>query len=209
MGLIKTLFDYGHRAYDDLKPRPEKLVPEQRQNEAEDVSYSQIKLSGEQPSKTTPRIEIKTYQQQVGQETAYIQATLRQKVAEYGLAPTTKLSIYRDEIGAVKLEANIPSEIINKIEFDLNQNPDFKQRFLKVSEQSPTLNYLQNVDRIRSTYGTENEVVNTLLSKNSENNSLQAISQRFERLNQVSQKETITASAIENDSSKGSFSIAI
>ncbi len=185
MGLISTLFDYGNQAYEGLKPKQEQAV--NRQNPAtEEVNYPQIRLSGQQPPASKPSVQLRDFQLQLGQDTAYVKTTLRQKLAEYGLPSQTTIRVVRNETGQFEVEGKVPEDIATKIEFDLNQNPDFKMRFLRLSQHAPTLDYLQNVMRLSSLYGGENQVFNSILSENPQNNSLQDISQRFSQMNKVS-----------------------
>lgn len=186
MGLIRTLVDYGQQAYEGLKPPAAARLVAQPTAPQEEVNYPQIKLSGQEPAQPRPKVELKNFQQQLGQDAALVQNTLRQKLAEYGLPGHTQIQVFRDETGNFKLKGNTKPDTAQKIEFDLNQNPDFKQQFLRLAQHRPTLDYLQNINRIKSTYGGENQVLNSLLSENPANNSLQAIAQRFDRLNKAS-----------------------
>jgi hypothetical protein len=185
MGLIRTLVDYGQQAYEGLKPPGESKAAKPQNQTEDEINYPQIKLSGRQPVTSKPRVELKAFQQQIGQDSAQVQNTLRQKLAEYGLPSHTRIQALRDPTGSFKIAGNINPEIARKIEFDLNQNPDFKQQFLRLEQQQPTLDYLQNIMRISSAYGGENQVLNSLLSANPANNSLHDISQRFDRLHKV------------------------
>jgi len=209
MGLIRTLVQYGHQAYDELKPPKANKLLNQPNKTTDEVNYPQIRLSGRQPEVARPKVELKEFKQQIGQDAANIQGMLRQKLAEYNLPHYTRLAVLRDEAGHFKIDGNIKADTARKIEFDLNQNPEFKQQFLRLEQHQPTLDYLQNIMRINSTYGGDNQVLNSLLSSNPDNNSLQAISQRFDRLHRTTQSDTANEIKTAEPAPASSFSIAV
>lgn len=211
MGLIRTLVDYGQQAYEELKPNNVNAAekPSSQDQESNDNNYAQIKLSGQQPIAHKPRLELQSFREQIGQDAASVQTTLRQKLAEYGLPNHTRISLLRDDSGQFKINGNIKPDSARKIEFDLNQNPDFKQQFLRLSQQQPTLDYLHNIARIKSTYGGDNQLMNSLLSENPTNNSLQAISQRFERLHRATSESAANSLNQVNIPSANQFSVVV
>jgi len=208
MGLIRTLVDYGQQAYEELKPNNVNAAEKPSIKVDNDDTDSQIKLSGRQPIAQKPRLELQSFREQIGQDAASVQTTLRQKLAEYGLPNHTRVSLLRDDSGQFKINGKINPDTARKIEFDLNQNPDFKQQFLRLSQQQPTLDYLHNIARIKSSYGGDNQVMNSLLSENPTNNSLQAISQRFERLNKAT-GDTLSNLSHANNTSGSQFSVVV
>ncbi|WP_020407675.1 hypothetical protein [Hahella ganghwensis] len=205
MGLIRTLVDYGQQAYDGLKP-PAKSAEQKVQPPVEEINYPQIQLSGQAAEEQKPRLSVSEFKQLLGQDTAYIQTTIRQKLAEYGANPRTGIQLFRDEHGAIRLNANLPEETRNNIEQDINRNPDFKHRYLRISQNQPTLDYIQNNLNIRQTYGSSNNIFDSLISTDPGNNSLQDLTTRFSNLSksQPRSEETLT----ENQPARG-FSISV
>ncbi|OZG72583.1 hypothetical protein BTA51_15860 [Hahella sp. CCB-MM4] len=181
MGLIRTLVDYGQQAYDGLKP-PAKTADQPAQSAVEDINYPQIKLSGEVQTDQKPKLSVKEFRQSLGQDTAFIQMTIRQKLAEYGANPRANVQLYRDDTGAIRLNGNLPAETAANIEQDINRNPDFKHRYLRISQNQPTLEYIQNNLNIRQTYGSNNSLFDSLISADPANNSLQDLTTRFSNL---------------------------
>lgn len=140
------------------------------------------------------KIPLRDFQSSVGQDRAMIQATLRNKLAEYGLRPNTKIEILRDEQGQLRVQANAPQATLSQISQDLNNNGEFRAAFTRLSQNQPTLDYVANVKKLSSAYGSANKLFNSLVSSHSDNNSLTDIATRYAKL-----KQTIaTESAAQN-----------
>ena len=58
----------------------------------------------------------------------------------------------------------------------------FKSAFDKLSQQEPTLKYVDNVVKISKVYGVQNSLFNSLISDKSEFNKLNDIAHRYETL---------------------------
>ncbi len=189
MGLIRTLVDYGQQAYDGLKQPAAPAAP-QSVAAVEEVHYPQIKLSGVEQQEQKPRLEVKNLKQSLGQDTAFVQTTIRQKLAEYGLPARASIQLYRDDAGAIRIQGTISSEAAGRIEQDINRNPDFKERYLRISQNQPTLDYIQNNLKITTTYGSSNSIFDSLISANPQHNSLQDLTTRFSNLNKAQAVQT-------------------
>ncbi|AZZ91123.1 hypothetical protein EUZ85_10445 [Hahella sp. KA22] len=192
MGLIRTLFEYGNQAYEGLKQPT--AAQQTKAGAAMDnlPEPGTVTLSGQQQEQSSrPRVMIKEFQQGVGQDTAFVQQTLRQKLAEYGVASVRgQVRLGRSETGALEISGAIPTEAKQKIEADINRNPDIKQTFVRLSNQKPALDYVQNVMRLQNAYGGDNSLFSSLLSSNPQNNSLQDIVQRFHKMGSAAAEMT-------------------
>jgi len=205
MGLIRTLVDYGQQAYDGLK-QPAAPSIQQPTATLEEIHYPQIKLSGVEQPEQKPRLEVKNLKQSLGQDTAFVQTTIRQKLAEYELSPKTTVQLYRDNIGVIRIQGNLSADAAGKIEQDINHNPDFKQRYLRISQNQPTLDYIQNNLKISTTYGSSNSIFDALISTDPQNNSLQDLTTRFSNLNK---SQTQQAELNPEYSNRSSFSLTV
>ena len=205
MGLIRTLVDYGQQAYDGLK-QPAAPSIQQPVAALEEVHYPQIKLSGQEQPEQKPRLEVKSLKQSLGQDTAFVQTTIRQKLAEYGLPARTSVQLYRDDVGAIRIQGNLSAEAAGKIEQDINRNPDFKQRYMRISQNQPTLDYIQNNLKISTTYGSSNSIFDALISTDPQNNSLQDLTTRFSNLHKSQGQQSDLTSESGN---RSSFSLTV
>ncbi len=145
-----------------------------------------VTLQGQAPERpVTSKIPLQDFQTSVGQDQAMIQATLRNKLAEYGLRPNTKAEILRDGQGMLRLMANAPQALLSQISQDLNNNGEFRAAFARLSQNQPTLDYVANVKKLSSAYGSANKLFNSLVSTHGDNNSLSDIATRYDNLKQA------------------------
>ncbi len=132
---------------------------------------------------TKPKhVNISSYKSEIGQESSYVKETLKNKLAEYNLNPNTKLNIKKNLFGELEIEGSLRPSDHEKLTIDLNNNAHFKKAFDKLSQQEPTLNYVDNVVKISKAYGVDNSLFDTLISEKSEHNRLNDIAHRYEAL---------------------------
>lgn len=131
------------------------------------------------------QVSIKDFQATVGKDKTFVEATLRNKLAEYGLRPNLKLELGRDAQGNILVTANAPQSLLSQINQDLNNSQEFRAAFHRLSLNQPTLDYVANVRRLSSAYGANNKLFNSLISSQSDNNSLLDIANRYAKLKQT------------------------
>jgi len=128
------------------------------------------------------KIRIDEYKSELGQDKAFVKETLGSKLAEYNLNPNTKLSVAKDPFGQIELKGTLLQSDLEKITHDLNKNPTFKDAFNRLSQQEPTLNYVDNVVKLSSAYGVVNNLFSSLISEETEYNKLNDIAHRYEAM---------------------------
>ncbi|MCP5207010.1 MAG: hypothetical protein H7A01_07395 [Hahellaceae bacterium] len=126
-----------------------------------------------------PQLSLKTFKQSLGQDISFVKETMRNKVAEYGLPPQAKLNVSKDAFGNIAVTGHIQEDTLQHIQSDLNKNQAFKRSFDRISLEEPTLNYLDTANKLSKTYGVGNNIVNAIVSENSEFNSLNDIAHRY------------------------------
>jgi len=167
-------------------PKKAKQAPATPEPTAKILQDDLVTLQGHQQEKpVTSKIPLQDFQTTVGQDRAMIQATLRNKLAEYGLRPNLKAEIVRDESGKLRLLANAPQTVLSQINQDLNNNGEFRAAFTRLSQNQPTLDYVANVKKLSSAYGSANRLFNSLVSSHGDNNSLSDIATRYDNLKQT------------------------
>src|SRR5690606_25102735 len=167
-------------------PKPAKQAAKAPEAAAKILQDDPVTLQGQtQESPLANKIPFQDFQSSVGQDRAMIQATLRNKLAEYGLRPNAKAEILRDEQGKLRLMANAPQTILSQISQDLNNNGEFRAAFTRLSQNQPTLDYVANVKKLSSAYGSANRLFNSLVSNHGDNNSLSDIATRYDNLKQA------------------------
>ena len=128
------------------------------------------------------RVDLETFKSELGQDQAFLKETLKNKLAEYKLNPRTQLAVQKDIYGNIELKGAMRPIDQEKLTTDLNNNKHFKDAFQRLSKQQPTLDYVDNVVKISSTYGVGNNLFNELISEQSEHNNLRDIAHRYESL---------------------------
>jgi hypothetical protein len=126
-----------------------------------------------------PHLSLKTFKQSLGQDISFVKETMRNKIAEYGLPPQAKLNVSKDTFGNIAVTGHVQEETLERIKTDLNKNQAFKRSFDRISLEEPTLNYLDTANKLSKTYGVGNNIVNAIVSENSEFNSLNDIAHRY------------------------------
>tara|TARA_R110001599_G_scaffold3534_5_gene19497 strand:+ start:5138 stop:5773 length:636 start_codon:yes stop_codon:yes gene_type:complete len=141
-----------------------------------------VTLIMQQAANPIKKVKVESFKGELGQEKTFINETLKNKLAEYKLNPNTRLNIQKDAFGQIELEgAALPSDL-ESLSRDLNNNKLFKSSFDKLSQQEPTLKYVDNVVKISKVYGVQNSLFNSLISEQNEFNKLNDIAHRYEAL---------------------------
>ena len=135
-----------------------------------------------QASNPIKKVKVESFKGELGQEKTYINETLKNKLAEYKLNPNTQLTIQKDAFGQIELKGSALPSDLERLNTDLNNNKLFKSAFDKLSQQEPTLKYVDNVVKISKVYGVQNSLFNSLISDKSEFNKLNDIAHRYETL---------------------------
>ncbi|MFT6905618.1 MAG: hypothetical protein ACJAS1_002275 [Oleiphilaceae bacterium] len=145
-----------------------------------------VTLLMQQAANPIKKVKLENFKGELGQEKTFINETLKNKLAEYKLNPNTRLNIQKDAFGHIELEgAALPSDL-ERLTLDLNNNKLFKSAFDKLSQQEPTLKYVDNVVKISKVYGVQNSLFNSLISEQNEFNKLNDIAHRYEALKSTS-----------------------
>lgn len=139
-------------------------------------------LTGGQPKSKTGRLSVSEYRQQVGQDVAYVRETLRHKLAEYGMQPTTQIAAFRSSSGEVKVQGRMPEQPRQRIEQDLNKSTEFRETLKRLSVNEPTLAFVDTALKLNQAYGTSNTVLDTLVSDNAQFNDLQDLVHRHDSI---------------------------
>ncbi len=136
---------------------------------------------GSAPSKTG-RLAVSEYRQQVGQDIAFVKETLRHKLAEYGMKPATQIGVSRSASGEVKIQGRMPEQPRGQIEKDLNNSRDFRDALQRLSVNEPTLAFVDTALKLNQAYGSENIVLDTLVSDDQQFNGLQDLVHRYDNI---------------------------
>ena len=148
-----------------------------------------VTLLMEQAANPIKKVKVENFKGELGQEKQYINETLKNKLAEYKLNPNTRLNIQKDAFGQIELEGAAPPSDLENLTRDLNNNKLFKSSFDKLSQQEPTLKYVDNVVKISQVYGVQNSLFNSLISEQNEFNKLNDIAHRYEALRNSNEAE--------------------
>lgn len=141
-----------------------------------------VTLLMQQAANPIKKVKVESFKGELGQEKTFINETLKNKLAEYKMNPNTRLTIQKDAFGQIELEGSALSSDLEKLTRDLNNNKLFKSSFDKLSQQEPTLKYVDNVVKISQVYGVQNSLFNSLISEQNEFNKLNDIAHRYEAL---------------------------
>lgn len=159
-----------------------------------------VTLLMQQSANPIKKVKVESFKGELGQEKSFINETLKNKLAEYRLNPNTRLTIQKDMFGGIELSGSALASDLEKMTQDLNNNKLFKSAFDKLSQQEPTLKYVDNVVKISQVYGVQNNLFNSLISEQNEYNKLNDIAHRYETLKST----TNTGSETENQGSPSS-----
>ncbi len=127
-------------------------------------------------------VQVESYKSEVGQDSSYVKETLRNKLSEYNLSPNTRLTVSKDLFGNIEVKGTLMHSDLEQINADLNGSETFKEAFNRLSQQQPTLNYVDNVVKLSKAYGVGNSLFNSLVSEESEFNKLNDIAHRYQAM---------------------------
>ncbi|WP_328188315.1 hypothetical protein [Marinobacter sp. OP 3.4] len=139
-------------------------------------------LTGGQPRSKTGRLSVTEYRQQVGQDIAFVRETLRHKLAEYSMQPTTQIAASRGSNGEVEIQGRMPEQPRQRIQQDLNNSREFRDALQRLSVNEPTLTFVDTALKLNQAYGTSNTVLDTLVSDNQQFNGLQDLVHRYDSI---------------------------
>jgi len=154
---------------------------------------TELHLGANKTSVSAPKtnIEVNELKREIGEQRAYLSQVIKNKLSEYGLPPSTQLSIERTSAGIVVNGPVVHSQL-EKISFDLNQDQHFTQAYNAVNKQNPTLEYASNVSKLTQAYGKENQVFESLVSEKKEFNQLKDLTLRYQSLQSQMQSSQTT-----------------
>jgi len=146
------------------------------------------------------QLKVENLKNELGQDTAFVKETLRSKLSEYNLNPNTPLKVSKDLYGHIEIKGSLLQSDIEKLSNDLNTHSSFKESFDRLSQQQPTLNYVDNVVKISSAYGVSNNLFNSLISEKKEFNNLNDIAHRYAALRTTAEQlNGSNQNIVEND----------
>ncbi len=152
-----------------------------------------VTLNGGDLPKAWSRLAVKQYKTDVGQDSAFVKETLRHKLAEYNLNPTTRLALEKTADGTLGLSARLPENIRLQVEQDLNNNKPFREAFSRLSVNEPTLAFVDTAVKLNRAYGVSNPLLDTLVSENPQFNGLQDLVHRYDSLRRTVSSEQLEA----------------
>ena len=147
-------------------------------------------LSGAKPQSKTGRLSVSEYRQQVGQDLALVRETLRHKLAEYSMQPTTQIAASRSASGDVEVQGRMPEQPRQRIEQDLNNSREFRDALQRLSVNEPTLAFVDTALKLNQAYDTSNTVLDTLVSDNQQFNGLQDLVHRHDSIRRTYASDT-------------------
>lgn len=127
-------------------------------------------------------LPMQEFKNTVARDSGFVKETIGTKLQELEVDLGTRMTVRRNNLGDIEMDAQIPQETRDRIENDLNQNRAFKAAFNRLSTNQPTVEYLENVERISRAYGEGNSMLDSLVSQNPDNNRLQDIAHRYQEL---------------------------
>ncbi|WP_111496551.1 hypothetical protein [Marinobacter bohaiensis] len=145
-------------------------------------SDDSVTLTGDTPSSSKNRLSVTSYKQNVGQDHAFVQDTLRHKLAEYNLNPATRIAVEKNESGGFAVKAMMPESTRQQIEKDLDNNKAFREAFNRLSVNEPTVSFVDTALRLNQAYGVNNAVLDQMVSENQQFNGLQDLAHRYDSL---------------------------
>ncbi|RBW51442.1 hypothetical protein [Marinobacter sp. F3R11] len=128
------------------------------------------------------KLPLADYKQTVGQDLAFVKETLRHKLAEYNLNPTTAVSVNKNDSGRIEVGGKVAEETRTRIENDLNVNKNFTEAFSRLSVNEPTLHFMDNAMKLNQAYGVNNSLLDTIVSEDQQFNGLQDLVHRYDTL---------------------------
>lgn len=159
------------------------------------LSDDDVTILSLQTKPNIKKVKVESYKNELGRDNAIVQETLKNKLAEYKLSTNTQLKVEKDMFGNVSLKGALLQSDLERISEDLNNSETFKDSFSRLSQQQPTLNYVDNVVKLSSAYGVGNNLFNSLISEDNEYNKLNDIAHRYDALrNTNAMKDTLQSS---------------
>lgn len=146
------------------------------------LSDDAVTLQRISPAQHAKKIDVNEYKSQLGNDSALVRETLQQKLVEHRLSPHTPISLSKDVFGELELKGPVLQTELNKIKTELAASPGFVEAFNRVSQQQPTLNYVDNVVKISKAYGVNNNLFDTIVSEDSQFNGLNDIAHRYQAM---------------------------
>ncbi len=182
--MLKALLEYGYTAYEQMKKAElskasgasSASLPAQKSQVAERQTGPTAEIARK------PTLAVNQLRFNLGQETAQLQQMLRKKLAEAGLPQGTLVQLRKTEIGTLAVEGRLSVEQREKLEAVLNQSPEARLQFNRISQHKPTVEFITNASRLQKVYGADNVALQTVVSGDERLNSLQDITQRLQQL---------------------------
>lgn len=159
------------------------------------LSDDAVTLQHMVPSGDARSIEVDQYKRTLGADMLFVKETIRNKLSEYGLNPNAKLAVSKDLFGQIAVTGPASTADLERISSDLNKSKAFQEAFGRLSQQQPTLNYMDNVVKISKAYGVGNTLFNSLISESQEFNKLSDIAHRYQSLRSATAIEYAEESA--------------
>lgn len=153
------------------------------------LSDDAVTLQNSLPSGEPRSIEVDQYKRTLGADMLFVKETIRNKLSEYGLNPNAKLAVSKDLFGQIAVTGPASAADLERISSDLNKSKAFQEAFGRLSQQQPTLNYMDNVVKISKAYGVGNSLFNSLISESQEFNKLSDIAHRYQSIRSASAAE--------------------
>lgn len=158
------------------------------------LSDDAVTLQRISPAQHAKKIDVNEYKSRLGSDSALVREALQQKLAEHRLSPHTPISLSKDVFGELELKGPILQAELNKIKTELAANPSFVEAFNRVSQQQPTLNYVDNVVKISQAYGVNNNLFDTIVSEDKQFNGLNDIAHRYQAMRASTELNNLEAS---------------
>lgn len=157
------------------------------------LSDDAVTLQNMPPSSEPRTIEVDQFKRTLGADMLFVKETIRNKLSEYGLNPNAKLAVSKDLFGQIVVSGPATAADLERISSDLNKSKAFQEAFGRLSQQQPTLNYMDNVVKISKAYGVGNSLFNSLISESQEFNKLSDIAHRYHSLRNTTAMEQVEA----------------
>ncbi len=196
MGILDAALNFGAKAAQlgertQQQGSPSQTEKPEAEKPANAMAEDPVTLAERQNKNDRVKdLPIQDYRHSVANDSRFVKETLGTKLSELDVSLDTKVSVKKSSGGGIEVEAKVPEETRQRIENDLNQNRHFKAAFDRLSVNQPTLDYLDNVSKISQAYGTNNSLLESLVSEREDNNELQDIAHRYQQM----QKQLATES---------------
>lgn len=176
----------------NFSEQPPSSSEEQSNTKTSILGEDLVTLLNSRPGVRANKVEVEQYKGELGQFSTFVKDTLKNKLAEYKINPNARVSVSKNNFGKLEVKGAVPNATLEKISQDLNNNQIFKDAFNRLKDQSPTLDYVDNVVKISKAYGVNNALFSTLLSSDIENNRLDDIAHRYESLRSQKPSESVS-----------------